>query len=62
MLQALQDKYASAVAWIALNDEPTIQDLATVQDQLTVVLVADLFGKDSWHVAIDIVNTRRRMK
>lgn len=54
----MRASYRSAVQWIADNDEPMIEDWRDMTDLLTVVLVADLFGKDARDVASDVVARR----
>lgn len=53
--------YADAVAWIAVNDEPqgTYEELG---DQISVLLVADLFGVENWKVAADVEIYRNKAK
>ena len=50
--------YKTAVQWIADNDEPTQFDAYEVSGFISVQLVADLYGKDSFDVALDVVNVR----
>ncbi len=50
--------YIRAVEWIAMNDEPTKMDLAVVAEQISVLLVADVFGKGVEEVAGDIIHWR----
>lgn len=63
-----QDKrqlYLDAVHWIAHNDgagDDTALDPDAVQDQLTVLLVADTFGKHEYVVATDVVEVRNAVK
>lgn len=58
----MRASYRSAVQWIADNDEPMIEDWRDMTDLLTVVLVADLFGKDARDVARDVVVRRIHQK
>jgi predicted secreted protein len=51
--------YQKSVEWIARNDEPTIMDERDVSKMISVVLVADIHGKDPREVAKDIVGIRR---
>jgi cbb3-type cytochrome oxidase subunit 1 len=51
--------YKAAVQWIAENDEPTWYGVDSVALMLTVVLVADLFGKTPEDVAKSVVRYRR---
>lgn len=53
--------YREAIAWIALNDDPGASYsmvMSEVAEQLTVVLVADLFAKQPHHVATDVIKYR----
>lgn len=52
--------YLEGVAWIALNDEPAELDVATVAGQISTCLLADLFDKDQYRVALDVVVFRER--
>lgn len=54
--------YRSAVAWIALNDEPGCRDTDTVSGFVSVVLTADLFAVEPQKVAADVVRYREREK
>lgn len=51
-------KYRDAVRWIARNDDPGETDAETVQFNVTVGLVADVFGKACLDVARDVVTAR----
>lgn len=51
--------YKFAVQWIAENDDPSVMDLDTIQDNIDVVLIADLFGVAVAKVAIDILKSRK---
>jgi hypothetical protein len=52
--------YREAVVWIALNDNPGDDHPASVLvEYLTVVLVADLFGREPFQVAADVLKARR---
>jgi hypothetical protein len=50
-----------AVAWVALNDEPTILVADEVVGMATVALIADLFGKDQEEIARRVVKLRTQM-
>jgi hypothetical protein len=50
--------YREAVQWIAHNDEPGEHDVETMADLVSVLLVADLFGKPADEVARDVVRAR----
>lgn len=55
--------YRYAVEWIALNDDPGSDDSTdpeVIAGYVSVHLVADLFGKDSRDVAVDVCYYRRR--
>ena len=53
--------YRAAVAWIALNDAPADQEPASaLVGYLTVLLVADLFGRPEFLVADDVLRYRAR--
>lgn len=52
-------KYATAVEWIAVNDEPMELDLEGVQGYISVLLVADVFGKEAEDVAKDVISLRK---
>lgn len=51
--------YRFAVRWIAAEDEPTELDAEAMHGQLTVALVADLFGVEVERVAADVVRRRK---
>lgn len=50
----------TALEWIANNDDPTVVDADEVRHNLTVVLVADLWGKEAATLARSIVRLRRK--
>lgn len=52
-------RYTDAVEWIALNDEPTIEDPSVIFGFVTVGLIADVFGKDQMTVAEDVAKVRQ---
>lgn len=52
--------YRYAVAWVALNDEPTCTDTETIAGFISTLLVADLFGLEPFTVAADIVTYRNQ--
>lgn len=58
----MSTSYQRAVQWIADNDEPTIEDWRDMSGLLTVLLVADMFGKDERDVARDVVVRRIHQK
>lgn len=52
--------YKFAIAWIALNDSPGDNENAeTMAGYVSVLLVADLFGKDQNQVAKDVFQYRQ---
>lgn len=56
-------KYKDAVAWIAYNDEDSLRtpdDLPTIEGMLTVLLVADLWGKPQREVARAVLRERQK--
>lgn len=50
--------YRYAVQWIAHEDEPTVTEETEVRGMLTVALVADLYGKETYEVAADVLRVR----
>lgn len=50
--------YRKGVEWIALNDEPSELDQETVSNQISTLLLADLFGIHEIAVADDIIEVR----
>lgn len=56
----MRASYERAIGWIADNDEPGEYDIDTMASLISVVLVADLWGKDPARVARDVVNRRKR--
>lgn len=53
--------YREAVAWIALNDEAACVDLEEVQFQISVLLIADIFGISEERVGIDVIRYRKML-
>ena len=47
-----------AVQWIAENDEPLLLEVGSVEELVSVMLVADLFGKGPAAVARLVINHR----
>lgn len=39
-----QPKFSHAVKWISLNDEPNQLNRREIENQTTVLMIADLFG------------------
>jgi hypothetical protein len=54
--------YRDAVAWIALNDEPSERDLGFIADQISVVLIADVMNVDPHRIARDVIRYREKHK
>ncbi len=55
-------KYMDAIEWIALNDDPGSQfalDWNEIKDQISIVLVADLFGVSNEIVAVAVCRYRK---
>lgn len=52
-------KYWDAVGWIAANDDTAEDDAKSIADQVTVVMVADLWRWRPEKVAEDIAQIRR---
>ena len=50
--------YREGVSWIAGNDEPSDLDVRNVAGLISVCLLADLFAKTTFDVALDVVNAR----
>lgn len=60
--QRPRPSYARAVDWIARNDEDVLMDESDIEEMsglISVVLVADLWGKDPGVVARDVIKMRR---
>lgn len=53
--------YRFGIHWIAVNDEPEELEVETIAELISVMLLADLFGKHTHDVARAIVRERRRM-
>jgi len=58
----MRASYRRAIEIIALNDEPSDTDVDSVEGSLTVQLVADLWGYDSYKVARAVVRFRLNHK
>lgn len=52
--------YMDGVSWIAENDEPTLDDVNEISNLISVLLLADLFGRTPEEVAIDVLRVRER--
>lgn len=60
-MKAKRASIKEAVFWIAHNDDPASgPDLEELQGQLTVLLVADLFGLTPEEVATRVARERKR--
>lgn len=63
MAQAVKRGYKFGVRWIADNDDPgssDAQNVEAVKGYISVLLLADLFGKDALEVAEAVVKVRRQ--
>jgi hypothetical protein len=58
-MKSRSKKYKFAIEWIAINDEPTIVQIA---DFISVTLIADMYGFDPKDVATDVLRFRERME
>lgn len=54
--------YREGVRWIADNDEPRLLEEKLVINQLTALLLSDLFGVEPSQVARDVIKIRKREK
>lgn len=52
--------YRHGVDFIAWNDEPNETDADAMEGQLTIMLLADLFGKPESEVVRDVLRLRAR--
>jgi hypothetical protein len=52
-------RFADAIHWIAGNDETGESDPAVMEQLCTVCLVADLWGRSPWEVAVLVLKHRR---
>lgn len=57
---AKRASYREGIDWIALNDEPGTDDPAVVADQISVLLLADLFEKEPEEVAHAVIRHRKK--
>lgn len=55
----MRPRYAGAIKWIAVNDEPAARYEQLI-DLISVVLVADLFGVEAAKVAADVERYRNK--
>jgi hypothetical protein len=51
--------YREAVEWIAFNDDETETDIEAIRQQMTVVLVADVFHLVPGVVAREVIRLRQ---
>lgn len=56
------DTLARGVDWIAQNDEPRDTNVDTVADQISVLLLADIFDCSAEYVARRVVARRRSIE
>jgi hypothetical protein len=52
--------YRHGIEHIALNDDPASLELRSVAATISVALLADLFGRDRFEVADDVIAYRRK--
>jgi hypothetical protein len=52
------NRYKEAVRWIAFNDETAELQIDSVAEQISVALVADIWGKERMKVAEDVMALR----
>lgn len=50
--------YWYAVTWIAYNDDGITLDTEQIEGYITTMLVADLYGREPWEVALDVIKIR----
>lgn len=51
---------SDAVGWIAFNDDNTEMDISVIREQLTVLMVADLFGREPQEIAEMVLWLRQK--
>lgn len=56
----MRASYERAIEWIAENDETGETDPTVIADLISVVLVADLWGKEPLQVARAVINRRNK--
>lgn len=56
----IRASYKYGVEWIAVNDEPDEIDQGTVSEMISIMLLADLFGKPYFQVAADVIKYRAK--
>lgn len=52
--------YREAIEWIALNDEPALDDVGEVAAMISVLLIADLWRKEPEAVARAVIRRRKK--
>ncbi len=52
--------YRQGIEWIALNDDPLVMDFEDISCQISVCLLADLFGKEAREVGLAVLAFRRK--
>lgn len=50
--------FTQAVKWIAFNDEPGEKDEQQIADSVTVMLIADIFGRPAQEVGRRVLRER----
>lgn len=55
----MRASYKNAIAWIADNDETGEMDIEVISTLISVVLVADVWGKSAQKVAEDVIRLRK---
>lgn len=58
----MRPNYTKAIMWVASNDEPTLIEVEEVKDQISVLLIGDLFDVPNEKVAKDIIKIRLKEK
>ena len=58
MTRMTKSPYHSGVNWIAHNDDEHERDLTTIEQQITVLMLADMFERPPEHVAEDVLKRR----
>lgn len=53
--------YRHGVAWIAGNDEPGETNIDAIRSQISVLMLADLFGIEPERVAKDVLRYRAKI-
>jgi hypothetical protein len=52
-------RYRDAIEWVAANEETHIETAEEIVDDVCVMLVGDVFKKNYWTVAEDVMKRRR---